>query len=146
MISFRFILHLRKEAYIRAISPFPFSKYPEQAMADYDTEKASSPRDELAIDLDEIGETKGYIVDVSLIEDKALVEHLKLAPDGHTILIPQPSDDPNDPLNWSWRKKHLFLIIISMCAWLPDYAGATGSIAVLPQSKCASYFLVHLLC
>ena len=53
-------------------------------------------------DLDEIGEVNGYIVDVSLITDKSLVERLKLAPDGKTILIPQPSDDPHDPLNWSW--------------------------------------------
>lgn len=31
----------------------------------------------------------------------------KLAKDGFTILIPQPSDDPDDPLNWSWTKKHV---------------------------------------
>lgn len=34
-------------------------------------------------------------------------ENLKLAKDGKTVLIPQPSDDPNDPLNWSWKKKHV---------------------------------------
>jgi predicted RNA-binding protein with TRAM domain len=27
---------------------------------------------------------------------------LKLAKDGFTVLIPQPSDDDEDPLNWSW--------------------------------------------
>jgi hypothetical protein len=31
---------------------------------------------------------------------------LKLAKDGSTVLIPQPSDDDEDPLNWSWLKKH----------------------------------------
>jgi hypothetical protein len=85
-------------------------------------------------DLDEIGEVNGYIVDVSLITDKSLVERLKLAPDGKTILIPQPSDDPHDPLNWSWFKKHLTLIIISMTAFLPDYGSATGAVALIPQA------------
>jgi hypothetical protein len=31
---------------------------------------------------------------------------LKFAKDGTTVLVPQPSDDPRDPLNWSWMKKH----------------------------------------
>lgn len=103
-----------------------------------DTEKAPSttelntPTNEL--DLDEIGETKGYIVDISLVPDKSLVEGLKLAPDGHTVLIPQPSSDPNDPLNWSWTKKHIVLIIISMTAFLPDYGSATGAVALIPQA------------
>jgi len=103
-------------------------------MASTDTEKApsateaSTPTNEL--DLDEIGETKGYIIDVSLVADKSLVEGLKLAKDGHTVLIPQPNSDPNDPLNWSWTKKHIMLIIISMTAFLPDYGSATGAVAV----------------
>ncbi|KAH7152563.1 hypothetical protein EDB81DRAFT_881531 [Dactylonectria macrodidyma] len=25
---------------------------------------------------------------------------LKVASDGHTVLLPQPTDDPRDPLNW----------------------------------------------
>lgn len=30
----------------------------------------------------------------------------------HIILVPQPSDDPNDPLNWGhWRKDWIFLNI-----------------------------------
>ncbi|KAH8758521.1 major facilitator superfamily domain-containing protein [Hyaloscypha sp. PMI_1271] len=85
-------------------------------------------------DLDEIGETEGYIVDVSLVADKSLVQGLKLAPDGHTVLIPQPSSDPNDPLNWSWTKKHVVLIIVSMTAFLPDYGSATGAVALIPQA------------
>ena len=30
---------------------------------------------------------------------------LKLAKDGITVLVPQPSDDPDEALNWSWTKK-----------------------------------------
>ncbi|PMD42275.1 MFS general substrate transporter [Hyaloscypha variabilis F] len=105
-----------------------------------DTEKGPSPTTQLEStpsepDLDEIGEVNGYIVDVSALTDKSLAERLKLAPDGHTILIPQPSDDPNDPLNWSWQKKHITLIIIGMTAFLPDYGSATGAVALIPQSK-----------
>ena len=34
---------------------------------------------------------------------------LKLAKDGITVLVPQPSDDPDEPLNWSWTKKLITL-------------------------------------
>lgn len=30
------------------------------------------------------------------------------------ILAPQPSEDPNDPLNWSWLQKHVTLAVVSM--------------------------------
>ncbi|KAF2462459.1 major facilitator superfamily domain-containing protein [Lineolata rhizophorae] len=32
--------------------------------------------------------------------------------DHHIVLVPQPSDDPNDPLNWSSFQKHVVLVII----------------------------------
>jgi hypothetical protein len=35
--------------------------------------------------------------------------NVKVAKDGQTVLIPQPSDDPDDPLNWSFGKKHMVL-------------------------------------
>lgn len=42
---------------------------------------------------------------------------VKLAKDGRTVLIPQPSDDPDDVLNWTMGKKYrvlLSLIFASM--------------------------------
>jgi hypothetical protein len=30
----------------------------------------------------------------------------------HTILASQPSEDPNDPLNWSYAKKTLVLVVL----------------------------------
>lgn len=30
----------------------------------------------------------------------------------HIVLAPQPSEDPNDPLNWSSLKKHIVLAVI----------------------------------
>jgi hypothetical protein len=81
-------------------------------------------------DLEEVGEREGYVLnDASLAHDRGL----KTTPDGKTILIPQPSNSPNDPLNWSSFRKHLILIIISCTALLPDYGSATGAVTLTPQ-------------
>lgn len=58
----------------------------------------------------------------------------KFAQDGHN-LVPQPTTDPKDPLNWSVLKKHLFLIIIAVTAFLPDYGSSTGAITNLVQPE-----------
>ena len=34
----------------------------------------------------------------------------------HVLLVPQPSDSPNDPLNWPLWKKDLILFIVGMSA------------------------------
>lgn len=40
-------------------------------------------------------------------------DSLKLKSHGDIILLPQPTDSPNDPLNWNWKRKlwHFFIII-----------------------------------
>ena len=75
---------------------------------------------------------EGYVVD----NNELGVSRLKVAEDGHTVLIPQPSNDPEDPLNWTKYKKHLFLLIIAASAFLPDYGSAVGAVTLLPQAKC----------
>jgi hypothetical protein len=83
-------------------------------------------------DLEEIGEREGYVLnDVSLAHERGL----KTTADGQIILIPQPSDSPNDPLNWTPFHKHLVLIIISCTAFLPDYGSATGAVTLTPQGE-----------
>lgn len=77
-------------------------------------------------------EKHGYALDAAALGNAG---NLKLASDGHTILIPQPSSDPFDPLNWSQFKKHLILFIISACAFLPDYGAVTGNVVLLTQAK-----------
>ena len=52
---------------------------------------------------------------------------LKTAKDGSTVLIPQPSDDPNDPLNWSWLKKHAVLLTLLPGCFLTDGILTYGS-------------------
>jgi hypothetical protein len=52
---------------------------------------------------------------------------LKTTKDGTIVLIPQPSDDPEDPLNWSWMKKHaVFLTLLPGC-FLTDWVITWGT-------------------
>ncbi|KAG7294675.1 hypothetical protein NEMBOFW57_004753 [Staphylotrichum longicolle] len=81
----------------------------------------------------EFHESEGYIIDIG-IENSEKASGLKLAKDRHTVLIPQPSDDSNDPLNWSWAKKHLILFVVSFVSFLPDYGSATGAVTLIPQA------------
>lgn len=41
--------------------------------------------------------------------------HMKTTPDG-IILVPQPSDDPNDPLNWPLWRRDMITFILSVSA------------------------------
>jgi len=47
------------------------------------------------VDIHEFDEQQGHIVDIKGLGGT----DLKLADDGHIILVPQPSADPQDPLN-----------------------------------------------
>lgn len=75
----------------------------------------------------------GYILDAGQLRSD--LGTLKTAPDGHTLLIPQPTKDPNDPMNWSRIKKHIILFVISAIAFLPDYGSSLGAVTLIPQSK-----------
>lgn len=77
---------------------------------------------------------EGYVTDIT--DDRS--GNVKTAVDGHTVLIPQPSDDPRDPLNWSSVRKHVILFIIGFAAFLPDYGSATGAVTLLPQARSVS--------
>lgn len=43
-----------------------------------------------------------------------------------TLLVPQPSDDPKDPLNWSPSKKGLMLAILALAAFGGDFQSGAG--------------------
>lgn len=79
--------------------------------------------------LHEFRENEGYVID-----DSEGGEGVKYAADGHTRLIPQPSDDPNDPLNWTRWKKHAILFVVAAAAFLPDYGSATGAVTLELQA------------
>lgn len=80
--------------------------------------------------LHEYREKEGYVID-----DSEGGEGIKYASDGHTRLIPQPSDDPLDPLNWTRWKKHAILFVVAAAAFLPDYGSATGAVTLELQAE-----------
>ncbi|OBT75528.1 hypothetical protein VF21_04896 [Pseudogymnoascus sp. 05NY08] len=63
----------------------------------------------------------GFLLDV---EGRNL--SVKTSKDGHTILIPQPSGDPSDPVSWSWTKKHRILFIVAWGSLTADFTSAAG--------------------
>jgi hypothetical protein len=46
----------------------------------------------------------------------------------------QPSDDPEDPLNWSWAKKNLILMTIGFSAFLADFQAGAAIPCIVPQA------------
>jgi hypothetical protein len=50
-----------------------------------------------------------------------------------TVLVPQPSADPNDPMNWSWFKKHMMLFIVALSAFCGDFGSGAGIPCIVPQ-------------
>ncbi|KAF8799750.1 MFS general substrate transporter [Phlegmacium glaucopus] len=55
-----------------------------------------------------------------------LASKLKLTKDGLLVLWPQPSDDPEDPQNWSERKKGFQIFIMVLAAIVPDFNSGIG--------------------
>jgi len=47
--------------------------------------------------------------------------------DGTKSLVPRPSTNPDDPLNWSWKKKHAVLISIIPGCLLSDWTLTWGT-------------------
>ena len=74
---------------------------------------------------------EGYVIGADNYRD---ISNLKTTVDGRIALIPQPSNSPDDPLNWSPTKKALTLAIIGFIAFLPDYTAGTGIVTLIPQA------------
>lgn len=51
------------------------------------------------------------------------------------MLIPQPSGDVNDPLNWSWGKKHIILFILALSAFCGDFTSGAGIPCIVLQGE-----------
>ena len=84
-------------------------------------------------EINEVNEAlEGYVLDPSRYPNGAA--DLKTTDDGQFVLIPQPLDTSDDPLNWSPRKKALILTIIAYIASLADYTGGTAILTIIPQS------------
>jgi hypothetical protein len=75
-------------------------------------------------------------VDRSSVEKGSIEVEASLKLDHHGLpLVPQPSDDPNDPLNWSYLKKYFILIIVTALSFFSIFSFA------LMNPACA-YFVV----
>ncbi|KAL9109228.1 MAG: hypothetical protein Q9227_006153 [Pyrenula ochraceoflavens] len=108
--------------------------YAAQAWKNIQERDASRGRN---IDLDREGEEHGYVLDAwNLRRSLGLPDGaaIKTTHDGETVLIPQPSDDPQDPLNWPLRKKNLILFIVCLVSFTADFGSAIGAITLLPQT------------
>jgi hypothetical protein len=89
--------------------------------------------------------------------DHEMTAHLKHTADGKTILAPQPSDSPNDPLNWPTLEKDgvfLLLLINSILAGIhgPVLSPVTilltqeFDVSVSAVAKLSSYMLLLIAC
>lgn len=96
----------------------------------FNTDEKETP---INLDAPAVGDDVGRVLDVH--QFRAGSEDLKTAADGQTVLVPQPSTDPNDPLNWHPLKKHVTLFVISVVAFMPDFASSIGVVTLLPQVR-----------
>ena len=63
-------------------------------------------------------------------DDRASSEsppRVALVNDSGNLLIPQPSTSPDDPLNWSWRKKNTVLLALIPGCLLTDWTLTWGT-------------------
>lgn len=80
----------------------------------------TAPLNELQLELELGSEDRISGVDPSL---------LKHDPSGRFVLVPQPSDSPNDPYNWPRWKKEMFTVAF---AWGCGCVGGTsGKILII---------------
>lgn len=87
--------------------------------------------------LERAAEKDGYLLDEAQIREKYKLgpdAQLKKAADGK-VLIPQPSDSSEDPLNWSKMQKLAVLVVLVANSFTADYSAATGASALLPQAE-----------
>ena len=101
-------------------------------------EKLSPSPDNTEVEhgVDELQEAlEGYVLDPAKYPNNAA--GLKTTADGKYVLIPQPSDSPRDPLNFSPTKKAFMLAAVAYIAALADYVGGSAIICVIPQAMCA---------
>lgn len=64
-----------------------------------------------------------------------VASRLKLSPDGKTVLWPQPTDDPEDPQNWSEWRKTVQLAIITLAAVVPDFDSGIGIASIFALAE-----------
>ncbi|OJD35361.1 mfs transporter [Diplodia corticola] len=73
--------------------------------------------------------------DIKVLADSSLSGNVKTTADGNIVLIPQPSADPDDPLNWSWKKKHFVFTALMLPSFLSDFSVTYGAVIFEKQAQ-----------
>jgi hypothetical protein len=55
--------------------------------------------------------------------------------DQEIVLVPTPSDDPDDPLNWPPRRKMLSTFCLALYTWMVGIAGSVVYSVLVPLSE-----------
>ncbi|KID98746.1 MFS transporter, partial [Metarhizium majus ARSEF 297] len=76
-------------------------------------ELPGTPRDDLRIDI---------IPGTEIMADIGKHHFVKSNDSSHRVLVPQPSESPNDPLNWSWLWKASTLFAVSSMTFAQGFA------------------------
>ncbi|KID62131.1 uncharacterized protein G6M90_00g051480 [Metarhizium brunneum] len=76
-------------------------------------ELPGTPRDDLRIDI---------IPGTEIMADIGKHHFVKSNDSSHRVLVPQPSESPNDPLNWSWLWKASTLFAVSTMTFAQGFA------------------------
>ncbi|OJJ47980.1 hypothetical protein ASPZODRAFT_115343 [Penicilliopsis zonata CBS 506.65] len=64
-----------------------------------------------------------------------LADEVQVDPKAHVVLIPHPSNDPRDPLNWSSQKKYLLLSVLCLASFSGAVAPLAGQLNLAQQMK-----------
>ncbi|CAO1629051.1 unnamed protein product [Jaminaea pallidilutea] len=103
---------------------------------DYDMEKlsiAQSP-DILSKNNQDGGGLEPTITRLTVLgTDAGTVQNYNAA--GQRLLLPSPSDDPNDPLNWSKARKWYITCLVCCAVFCCNFITAGPSIAILQQNE-----------
>lgn len=81
--------------------------------------------------------------DVSVVENGPPSPELEKPSEG-IILIPQPSSDPRDPLNWPFRKKVFTIAILSLAMFAGYAAPFCGQLNLTQQAALYSKTVVQI--
>ncbi|KAK4703847.1 hypothetical protein P7C70_g2363, partial [Phenoliferia sp. Uapishka_3] len=128
-----FQMSQREKSLVDSIDP---SQPAEKAVPSADYIENYTGRTGFSSNFAAVAEAKGFKPDDGrLVVDPAearieygdeIADHLKTNNKGTKVLWPQPSDDPNDPQNWSPTKKNIQLLILTLASFVPDFASGIG--------------------